>query len=891
MKKEEKSIFTIITDYLYQFKVLFIILLIVSFFPNLVKKIYESYYEKYIIKILLHFDKSFLSDVILIVIITYIAYWTYIKLKIKFYLKNTYVIYSILIIVLYLIMRICYKDQLLETFFLKDIKYCDFFVIVGFIPIILKLGIYLKNKKSNIKDKDRFFLSDEPIEELTEDILNRKSMSAQVVRLIQKRDPDTSLSIGIVGGWGYGKTSFMSFVKSSFKDDSKYIVVNFNSWLNVSINSIIIDFFDTIEKSISKHSIDVSKEFKKYGNQVLSINKTHITESILNLINLIPDDNLSDSFKKLNTLLNEIDKKIIVFFDDLDRLQPNEVFEVLKLIRNTASFDIFNYVVGYDKEFLIKSLEYNNIPYPEKYCEKIFIKEFYLLPITQSIINEYIKNKLSDFLPEKKHEIEGIFNNVNVLTILDEEINIFKSINNIRDAKRFIYEFIIGVEQVIYDVKFEDFLFIKLLKFSYYDVYSLLFNKQKYLENNENAFSGEMQYIHYRLKIDKESKRNSLRDTFENSYLYFDLISLNIYNESQLKNIVSICNQIFKLHNNLNVSSLSIIYGDNYFKYFEDEISEINYKASDFENFIKSNFIEQKKIIDNLEIEDKLNSLILFLYKINVYNDIISKSQYENFVRILFYIGSLNSDKTDTQYRGIDFDILRNSINNYENLIVERFGYNNISELNQFIKSILYQEKESYYFEIDFIKYLYTESTQYNTRYNNILLNKEEVIQYLFFCFDKEVPKIFGIDNRFFNCYNLCLLPEYIENESGRLIKSLTVLERNKEKMLYDIIPKYLDEFLLKCVILEEDEHYVGEYTGKVGLPNKDPLKLFQTYSNFIQYLESDKLIQSINNESEFITEFIVFAKEVDSKKKFIDFNFTYAPAVEKILKALRDEE
>lgn len=880
MKKEKESIFQIITNYLKQFRFIIIIALIVILFPDLINKFYERYYEKYIIKVLLYFDRSFLSDIILLLFVSYLLFWTYIKLKIKFYLKNTYVIYSLLLAVLYTIARIHFKDQLLGTFLINFIKYTDLLYIILAIPIILKFSIYINKVESN--QNNIFFLSDEPIKEPKDDILNRKNMAAQVVRLIKMYNPKSSLAIGIVGSWGYGKTSFMNIVENSFIDDGKYIIVHFNSWLNISISSIINDFFDTIEKEISKHSIDASKEFKKYGNQVLSINKTQITEVISNLVNIIPDKSLSQSFEELNKLLNEIDKKVIVFFDDLDRLQPNEVFEVLKLIRNTASFDTFNYIVGYDKPYLIKSLEYNMIPFPEKYCEKIFIKEFQLPPITQSNINDYIKDNLLAYFPQKQNEIQEAFDNVSILTEINAEIDIFKSIISIRNAKRFIYEFFIGINIIIDEVELSEFLFIKLLKFSYYDTYLLLFNKDAYFENNENAYSGEMKYIHYRLKISKKNNRSTLRDTFENTYLYNDLQLLNIYDKSQLKNIENICNQLFKLYNNHNITPLSIMYGSNYFKYFEDEISEINYRIKDFEKFMKSDFDEQKKIINQLDNENKLSGLVLFLYKIDVFKGITSKHHYENFIKSLFYIGSLKLETSYNKYRGIDFEMLRNVTNNFENSLVKKFGYN-IDELKKLIHDILYQEKENYYFEADYVKFLFKQ-----TMWSHELINKDQMEAFLIFCFDHEAKKIHSIDEHFSNCYRLCFLTQY---SSGESIKTKIILEINKEKLIYNIIPQFLDEFLLRCIILHEDEDYVNEYTGKVGLPNNDPMKIFGSPSIFIEYLESDKLLQNLPKASEFLTEFIVFAKKVLSEEKFIDFDFTYPPAIGKIQNALTNQE
>ncbi|WP_407267709.1 P-loop NTPase fold protein [Tenacibaculum maritimum] len=115
---------------------------------------------------------------------------------------------------------------------------------------------------------------------------------------------------------------------------------------------------------------------------------------------------LTEEFNNLNDLLKKLNKRIVIIIDDFDRLQANEIFEILKLIRNTAGFDTFTYVVAYDKEYLVKSLKNNNIPNPEKFTEKIFLREIELLPVTNIQINNSLKQELLKYFPSHKNDID-----------------------------------------------------------------------------------------------------------------------------------------------------------------------------------------------------------------------------------------------------------------------------------------------------------------------------------------------------------------------------------------------------------------------------------------------------------------------------------------------------
>ena len=733
------------------------------------------------------FNQSLISDSLFALFTLFLFYIVFQKLKIRFFLSANYVIYSFLIILLYSVIRYTYKNQLVGFYSFEKAKYFDLLFIIGTIPIILKLGFWITEKdRQNVKSD---FHDDNPITHPDDDILNRKQKALQVYRLIKGYKSKSSLAIGIVGAWGDGKTSFMHIIENKFNDDDKYIVVHFNSWLNISVESIITDFFTTVEKKIRIHSFDVSKEVKKYGNNVLSVSKNTTTETLLNALKIIPDTSLSDSFANVNDILNRLDKKVIVFFDDLDRLKPNEVFEVLKLIRNTASFDVFNYVVGYDKAYLIEALKNNNIPFADKYCEKIFLKEFPLPPITQTQIDDFVKHSILEILPEKKIEIDGVFESYEILIYL-EQSSIFTSLNNLRNTKRFINEFKISIYGLQDDVNVSDFILIKLLKFSYYDVYRLLFNRNYYLDNKESAFSGERKYINYKLREkDKKDNLSTFGKNFDNSLLKEDVLSTKLYTDFDIKIIGNICDKIFNKSTYGNIdSALSISYGNNYFKYFEDEIAESAFTHAAFQEFMGVDFVTKQKIINSAYEKDKLNGLVLFIYKINIQQDVKSRANYENLIACLFYIANLKSKVKHDKYSGIDFDILDGFMDNYKNLVVERFKYESVNELKSFYKSVFYQKREFYDFETDYVKRLYDRSgSSLNV---NVPFNRNEMEEYLCYCFDNNSKLIKGIDNKFWHCYRLCIVKDWKQDNPNTWSPFHKIIQKNKQNLIYDIIPK-----------------------------------------------------------------------------------------------------
>lgn len=842
------------------------IILITTFLITF-KDLYLPIYEKYIVEpILLKFTQSFFSDITLFLFVIILIIWTYCKIKIRYYIKKEYSVYCIIFLILCGTIRYNYNNQLLSTVTFSNVKYFDILFLVAIIPLILISFFYTKPIESVKSDSE--FLNDDPS---NIDLLNRKQKANQVSKLIRGNNSKSSLAIGVVGEWGTGKTTFMTYISDSFKDDKNYIVINFNSWLSISINSIISDFFNTVEENIRIHSIDISKEIKKYANNVLSINKNSTSDTILNLVNIIPEKSLSDNFSYLNTLLNTLNKKVVVIFDDIDRLQPNEVFDVLKLIRNTASFDAFNYIVGYDKKYLIASLEKNNIPFPEKYCEKIFLKEFPLLPITQLQINNYIKENIQKWFPNRNDEFENLFLDKNPYL---NKIDIFYTIKTLRTAKRFLNELKISIINISEEIYLYDFILIKLLKFSYYDVYQLLFNKNIYLEIGSQYDNSRSRA--YGLRANKRNKATlPLFVSFDISILKEDIIKLNQFNEEELDIISKICNYLFDdNHRSNEIKTNSIVYGNNYYRYFDDEISELDIKNSDFKKFMNASITEKKKIIDIYYEENRLFGLVLFIYKVNIYREINSKDKYEEFIETLFYIANLKpyNDK-NLEYYGIDNNFLYNCINIDINFYINKLGYKDENEFKIFFRKIFYESKDYYSYEIQFLKF--TIKNFGVTSNFNIPFNKKEIEEYFIYCFDILCINIKEMDEYFWKCYDLCFITNWEQTSTNSWGPTKEFIKQNKDKLLLEIIPKIYKDFLLSCIVPHDIDMKLSKHVT-FGLSNDFPLKIFSTHENFINYLESDIFKNSMDQSNEYFNEFLEFAKEVVKNKKFIEFDFKY---------------
>ena len=82
---------------------------------------------------------------------------------------------------------------------------------------------------------------------------------------------------------------------------------------------------------------------------------------------------------------DEQKQKIVIIIDDIDRLEGKEIFEVLRIIRNTAKFNNIIYIVAYDKDHVVGQLCLPEFGIEKDYLEKMApIKEWFAIKSSPS---------------------------------------------------------------------------------------------------------------------------------------------------------------------------------------------------------------------------------------------------------------------------------------------------------------------------------------------------------------------------------------------------------------------------------------------------------------------------------------------------------------------------
>lgn len=241
-----------------------------------------------------------------------------------------------------------------------------------------------------------------PVKSIKEDILYRKELVEAVSDLITKSDTSESFTIGIYGKWGTGKTSFINFIKE--KIETEVGIIDFNPWIYTSQNDISVQFLELLSYHLSsrlkKWYNRNKRKISKMTDCVAKVDSDPSTSKLISSFSrLITDDEsgipLNDLKKSISSRMSERKEKIVVFIDDLDRLDKKEICTVMKLVRSVADFPNIIYVLCFDSEIVEDALDtdfYDGHQYLQKIINIPISLPEYSHNISLNLLAEYYLN-------------------------------------------------------------------------------------------------------------------------------------------------------------------------------------------------------------------------------------------------------------------------------------------------------------------------------------------------------------------------------------------------------------------------------------------------------------------------------------------------------------------
>lgn len=197
---------------------------------------------------------------------------------------------------------------------------------------------------------------DRPIARKADDIFDRAPFAEQIAHIVASRSDTSSLVVGLYGPWGDGKTSTLAMIKETLEADADVITMDYNPWFyGDTTEQLTRSFFTSI-----KAKLETSGYFTKenIGSLMATFGAgvPYVGEGISRVGEVMTTEALTEARDALGEILKKHGKKIVIFIDDIDRLDRADIQTLFKLVRLSGGFDHTTYVLAFDDAIVAEAL-------------------------------------------------------------------------------------------------------------------------------------------------------------------------------------------------------------------------------------------------------------------------------------------------------------------------------------------------------------------------------------------------------------------------------------------------------------------------------------------------------------------------------------------------------
>ncbi|WP_027066825.1 P-loop NTPase fold protein [Maribacter sp. Hel_I_7] len=639
------------------------------------------------------FATGFFALLILSIIMYSVLIW-------KAFIHNnriTFLVYYI--VTIHFFLRYVFTDYI--TFLKLDnwFVYADSIFIVASLHFINLVRVWAKDDKLKVKEREKeiafeesgissnFFIEDKVF---NNGEIDNEAILQKLIEVVTNFKPEEAFSIGMNAVWGYGKSSFLHRFKNEYeKVQPKEIVFWYRIWKNKGSNAIIENFFEELKHQLKPYSAKISSDINNYVNSILSLSDSDLNKLISTGKELLSEnETIENYYNSINTNIKSIDKQIIILLDDLDRLESVEIINTLKLIRTLSDFSNVIFIAGYDRKYVVDSI---NKP-KDNYLDKIFNVEINLLPFDSDLIlTELFKHIDNSFINENEgkdfkgfneafknlfRDLELFSEDIVIENLMDAEDNSCATnhklkyqdfLKTYRDVKRFVNEFKFNYSFLIseYDVVPQEYILLKLLTYKYRELDRVLFSDNNSflnrgivdeVNNNIQVFGGDsLNNVFIYEKESKERLLNIISDYSVTDIEIIDAVICRLFGKKSTKFYQKNQNSISKIY-------YSDIYLRNNIVGGKLSITELLNAYSKNMLFPLAKKHSQNSNISHFHI---VNEIKQFIFN----NSASSKEQYLDILRTLHFILP-NSNTYDDQN---SINILRNAFHSFYKKNKEEF--------------------------------------------------------------------------------------------------------------------------------------------------------------------------------------------------------------------------
>ncbi len=200
-------------------------------------------------------------------------------------------------------------------------------------------------------------LPDAPISSPGFDRLDRMPFVRSFAEAIRAVKGTDSVVLALAGPWGSGKSSLLNLIAGELEKtsgDHPPLVMRFNPWWFSGTGQLVAAFLQQLAATLSRPEVE-----KQLGKATLALDC--LSQAIghpgeLEREREVAERDIERLQRNVHDILRRSDRRILIFMDDIDRLTPDEMTQLLLIVRAVATFPNTTYVLAFDHEVVSEAI-------------------------------------------------------------------------------------------------------------------------------------------------------------------------------------------------------------------------------------------------------------------------------------------------------------------------------------------------------------------------------------------------------------------------------------------------------------------------------------------------------------------------------------------------------
>ncbi len=339
--------------------------------------------------------------------------------------------------------------------------------------------------------------ADEPITTSKADKFGRVDFAKALAEALVRVPNSESFTVGLYGAWGSGKTSVIKmaeeYLAKSHKDD--VVIINFNPWLFTTIENLHTAFFGALAHGLSKKmensiSIDLQKYSELTGAAGAVIAPffppapilARILSAGMRALSGNRSNKSADELRqKIDKILRDAKKRVVVIIDDIDRLDSEEIHQIFKLAKNAGRFSNVSYLLAFDQNVVAKALAKRYPDDPEtgsNFIEKIVQLPLFVPPVDREMLSQFAIDQVNAIATKLK--LDNSADDVSRFGVEYQRLLVHK-FTTPRKAIRYLNAIDFTFERLANEANFTDMMLVEAMRIFDPELYNSVASKKSAL--------------------------------------------------------------------------------------------------------------------------------------------------------------------------------------------------------------------------------------------------------------------------------------------------------------------------------------------------------------------------------------------------------------------------